>query len=327
MPFTQWLTERLSRAGWNNYSSENSRKKILDSAVARYSDEKYALYEMEQKTLDIIEKFAVAKLTAWDYNKRAIKIYKKVEHKPSSLVYYNHKNLRLTSNDIGHLLTAGSLVSEMHKKNLDKIGTGILSAIVLHGGATTMVADDGGKSILENLIEIPVDSKNMGRLEELAIFNKMMCFPVVLDDKAYAPSALKDLDKEHVIMFKARLDAKSLDLADARGRVGRINDTLEYVYHRFTVLRQEEVKVVEQLEDVLEEKTSYNEFTSKEKVLFGYSLALLWALRKLAKMDIINSNGNISVLNYTRIRDVMAQCQDLIPEEELRKEEAKMKKY
>lgn len=327
MPFTQWLTERLGRVGWNNYSSENSRKKILDSAIARYSDEKYALYEMEQKTLDIIESFALAKLTAWNYSKRLIKIYKMVEHKPSSLVYYSHKNLRLSSTDIGHLLGTCTLVSEMHNKHLDQIGTGVLSAIVLHGGATTMAGDDGGKSILENLIDIPADFKNMGRLEELAIFNKMMCFPVVLDDKSFAPSALKDLDKEHVIMFKARLDAKSLDLADARGRVGRINDTLEYVYHRFMVLRQEEIKVVEKLEDLLEEKTSYNTFTTSEKTLFGYALALLWALRKLAKTDIINSNGNISVLNYTRIRDVMAQCQDLIPEAELKKEEAKMKKY
>lgn len=327
MPFTKWLTEKLSTVGWNRYSNENSRKKILDSAIARYSDEKYALYELEQKTLDIIEEFALAKLTAWNYNRRLIKIFKTVEHKPASLVYYNHKNLRLSSTDIGHLLTACTLVDEMHAKKIDKIGTGILSAIVLHGGASTMAGEDGGKSILENLIDIPVDSKNMGRLEELAIFNKMMCFPVVLDDKSLSPSALKELDKDHVIMFKARLDAKSLDLADSRGRVNRINETLEYVYHRFTILRQEQIKVVEELEDIIEEKTDYREFTPREKNLFSYALALLFALRKLAKTDIINSNGNISVLNYTRIRDVMARSQDLIPEEELKKEEAKMKKY
>jgi hypothetical protein len=327
MPFTKWLTEKLSAVGWHSYSNENSRRKILDSAVARYKDEKYALYELEQRTLDIIEEFAMSKLDAWNYNRRIIRIFRTVEHKPASVVYYNHKNLRLSSSDIGHLFAACELVDEMHAKNLDKIGPGILSAIVLHGGASTMASDDGGKSILENLVDIPVDSKNMGRLEELAMFNKMMCFPVVLDDKSYSLSALKDLDKEHVIMFKARLDAKSLDLADANGRVKRINETLEYVYHRFTVLRQEQIKVVEQLEDTIEEKTSYTEFTPKEKTLFSYGLALLFAIRKLAKTDIINSNGNISVLNYTRIRDVLAQSQDLIPEEELQKEQAKMKHY
>lgn len=327
MPFTKWLTEKLSAVGWNNYSSENSRKKILDSAIARYSDEKYALYEIEKKTINLIEEFALSKLSAWNYNRRLIRVFKMVEHKPASLVYYSHKNLRLSSTDIGNMLSTCALVDELHAKNLDKIGPGILSAIVLLGGATTMVGEKGEKSILENLVDIPVDSKHMGRLEELAIFNKIMCFPVVLDDKAYSPSVMKDLDKEHVIMFKARLDTKSLELADARGRVGRINDTLEYVYHRFALLRKEEIRVVEQLEDLMEEKTNYNEFTAKEKVLFSYALALLFALRKLAKTDIVNSNGNISVLNYTRIRDVMALSQDLIPEEELKKEEAKMKKY
>jgi len=323
IPLAIWAAAGLGAAGVKLYKSVNSSKNIVDNAVLRYAEERYKFLKKEEELMPVVEELGREKLAAWSYYREMFHIMAKVLNRPGHFTYKSHKNMHLLPHEIQKLKKIALVVEAMHQNNLDKIGTGVLTVVALQGGAAnnygkdSLLEEDEEKTILEEIVASPLNSAEYGELEEMAILNAIMSFPHILGHDAFANEDGEQITKEEALAFKNDIDAKSLVLADAAGKVDRLLDVTKHALHIMKALANRHREQVAKLEEILKVKQDYNLFTSAEKDELSYAIALGINLRELARTDVVLKTGNISVINGSALQICYNRVQDLLPVEDL----------
>ncbi len=323
IPLAVWAAAGLGAAGVKLYKSVNSAKNIVDNAIARYSEERYKFFKKEEDLLPVIEELGHVKLAAWRYYREMFTIMSKIVNRPGHYTYKTHKNMHLLPHEIQKLKKIAVIVETLQENHLDKIGTGVLTVVALQGGAAnnygkdSFLEEDEAKTILEEISDTPMDSAEYGELEELAILNAIMSFPPILGNKAFADKDGEQMSKEEALAFKNDIDAKSLLLADATGKLDRLLDVTQHALHIMQALTKRHREEIEKLMEILAVKQDYTFFTLAEKDELGYAIALGINLRELARTDVVLKTGNISVINGSALQACYNRVQDLLPVEDL----------
>jgi hypothetical protein len=322
IPLAVWAAAGLGAAGIKLYKSVNSSKNIVDNAIARYAEERYKFYKKEEELLPIIEQLGQVKLAAWSFYRQMFYIMAKIINRPGHFTYKSHKNMHLLPHDIQKLKQIARMVEIMHNNKLDKVGTGVLTVVALQGGAANnygkdAMEEDEEQTILEKISVTPMDSAEYGELEELAVLNAIMSFPPILGNNVFANKDGEKMTKEEALAFKNDIDAKSLLLADAAGKVDRLIDICKHTLYIMGCLTKKHKEQLTILEKLIKIKQDYNTFTLEEKDELGYGIALGINLRELARTDIVLKTGNISVINGSGLQGCYNRVQDLLPLEDL----------
>lgn len=322
IPLAFWAAAGLGAAGLKLYKSVTSSKNMVENTVNRYAEERYKFYKKQEELLPVIEKLGQVKLSAWSGYGRMFHIVEQIENRPGHYTFKSHKNLHLMPYDIKKLKKIVDVVATMHKNNLDRVGTGVLTVVALQGGAANnysrdALEEDDVKTILEEISVTPMNSEEYGELEELAVLNAIMSFPHVLGEDAFKDKLETEMSKEEALDFKSEIDAKSLLLADATGKVERLLDVVKHALTVVTTLRDTQWQQLDYLESVLKKKTDYHFFTLEEKDHLNYGITLGMNLRELARTDIVIKNGNVSVINGAGLQVCYDRLHDLLPIENL----------
>lgn len=323
LPLAIWAAAGLGAAGLGLYKNMTNVKAIVKETINRYTEERYKFYKAEEKLLPLIAELGLLKLTLWQSYGRMFVVLDKVENKPGHFSFRNHLDIHMLPSQEKRLKRVVLAVAAVHKNKLDKIGTGLLTAIALHGGAVNSyqesidgLADSEVPSILEKVSASPMDSEEYGELEELAVLKALMNLPAVLGDEAFEEVLTEKITKEEAINFKHRMDNRSLALADGAGKIQRLHDILLSVIRIMKELNKQYLEQIIYMEKLLKVQTDYQSFTLEEKDNFNFGIVLGHALRQLAKTDLVLKNGDISVINNGEIKAVYDDIHDLLPAEE-----------
>ena len=322
IPLAIWAAAGLGAAGVKLYKNITSPQNIVENTIVRYSEERYKFYKKEEELLPIVEKLGREKLDAWSGYGRMFHILEQIENRPGHYSFKSHKNLHLLPYEVQKLKKIVGIVATMHQNKIDKVGTGVLTVVALQGGAANnysrdALEEDEVRTILEEIAVTPMDSEEYGELEELAVLNAIMSFPPVLGDEAFKDKTGEGMTKEEAMSFKNELDAKSLLLADASGKVDRLLDVCKHALSIISLMKATQWQQLDYLEKTLQRKKDYNFFTLEEKDHLNYGICLGINLRELARTDIVLKTGNLSVINGAGLQSCYDRLHDLLPIENL----------
>ena len=318
IPLAIWMAAGVGAAGVRMYKQMNDPAKIVKDAVARYREEKYKFFKGEEVVMPMIKDLAEIKLTAWKGYGRMYKILKAISNRPSSYAFKGHDGVYMMPNDLEHLVEIGELIQIMKDKNLLKIGTGIYSVVALEGGASAAKGNASlnqgtAKSALEAFVTSPIDSENLGLIEELAVFNAIVCAPQLLEDQDLDSADGSKMTKDDAFAFKENLDLKSLALADASARIKKLSEILILLTTKMQKLKEMHWQQLDKLEAIIEGKTDYSKFTADEKAVLNYGVVFGATMRELARTDVVITNGDITVVNRDRLHMLIENMKDLVP--------------
>lgn len=321
VPLAIWAAAGLGAAGVRLYKNMTNAKTIIQETINRYTEERYKFYKQEAKLMPLIEELGLLKLAIWKSYGRMFAVLDVIENKPGHYSFRNHLDVHMLPANEQKLKKVGIAVEAAHKNKLDKVGTDLLTAIALLGGAINCYRDDIKEedevsTILEQVAASPMDSDEYGELEELAVFKAIMNLPAVLGDEALEGLVTEKTTKEEAVALKNKIDNKSLALADGTGKIQRLHDILARTIRNMKELDKQHLEQIEYMEKLIQVKTDYKEFSMEEKDNLNFGVVLGNALRQVARTDLVLKNGNVSVINNAEIKAVYEEIHDLLPAEE-----------
>jgi hypothetical protein len=323
LPLAVWAAAGLGAAGVSLYKNMTNAKAIVKETINRYTEERYKFYKEEEKLLPLISELGLLKLAVWKSYGRMFTVLDTIENKPGHYSFRNHLDVHMLPANEKRLKKIGITVEELHQNKLDRIGTGLLTAIALHGGAVNSyneIMQNGQKkdvpTILETISANPMDSDEYGELEELAVLKALMNLPAILGDEAFEEIAAEKMTKEEALKFKHKIDNRSLILADGGGKLQRLHDVLVSTIRIMKNLNQQYLERIVYLEKLVKVRNDYKEFSLEEKDNLNFCVVLGHALRQVARTDMVLKNGDVSVINNAEIYAVYDEIHDLLPAEE-----------
>ena len=323
LPLAIWAAAGLGAAGVGLYKNMTNAKAIVKETISRYTEERYKFYKQEEKLMPLISELGLLKLALWKSYGRMFAVLDVIENQPGHYSFRNHMDVHMFPAAVRKLKKIGLAVEAAHQNKLDKIGTGLLTAIALHGGAVNSYNEDRkdlqGKeepTILEKISVVPMDSDEYGELEELAVLKALMNLPAILGDEAFEEVEAEKMTKEEAIKFKHKIDNRSLNLADGSGKLQRLHDVLASTIRIMKTLNKQYLEQVAYMEKLVKVRTDYKEFSLEEKDNLNFGIVLGHALRQVAKTDLVLKNGDVSVINNAEIYAVYDEIHDLLPAEE-----------
>lgn len=320
IPLVVWAAAGVGAAGLKLYLNLNSPEAVVKGATDRYNEERFKYYKRMQKLLPLVEELGRAKLTTWMGYERAFNVLDKVENLPGHFTYKSHKNLHMLPQDLRKLRKVVEVVKRIYSEHLDQEGTGLLTILALQGGAAsdysqTAMEEGESRLIMEQIMEQPLFTTEVGPIDEEQVLTAVMNFPEVLPEGYFKGKHGKKISRSAAARYKQKTDRQSLLLADAEGRAERLQNVVSHVLGYLKPLRAQQLEQIEFLEKLLETKQDYETFTLEEKDRLNCMVAIGFVLRELTRRDIVIKNGSMAVINTAGLREVYAKAQDLMPQE------------
>ncbi|MEG1346361.1 MAG: hypothetical protein RSC78_06480, partial [Acidaminococcaceae bacterium] len=288
-------------------------------------DEKYAFYQAQKKIMPAAFTLGELKIASWVSFDRLATIIAKMDHVPKQMTYFSFENFRLGKPEGETLKEAARVVQAIIDQELVVQGTGICTALCLYGGTLTQKLDkqelnelpgfprcEKGSTILEALVASKFKIKPTGMVAEAAVLNSVLNVPNLIPD--FGVATMGDKDKAEAMKIKDKIDYHSMELADAVGRLRRVQVVIERILIGTQKLQAEYLAQVEKLEELTAKKVDFDKYDDKEKTLFVYTCFLVKTLRTITRTDLLLKRGNFNVLNTIDIRDCVEMIRAVFPE-------------
>ncbi|HIU64928.1 MAG TPA: hypothetical protein IAB06_07850 [Candidatus Avacidaminococcus intestinavium] len=328
VPIAVWIAAGLGAAGIKIYMDRRDVSQIVENSQARYEEEKYNYYQVQQSLMPLLMFNGRLKLEIWESFKRLVMVLEQIENLPRQVKYMTFTPFRVGKPERNALKENAKIVENILARGIAEMGTGILTGLALYGGTLTQKMEqceinkfpgfpecEEGTSILEALSTHKIDIPPAGNVAEAAVLNAILDIPAVVQD--FGVAALDKKDKKAAIALKDNIDQHSIELADVVGKMQRVQLTLERITGYMNKLFKEYKKEIPKLEELVKTKKDYEQYTSEEKTLLVYTAFLVNVLKGITRIDILLKRGNLYVLNTLDIRDCTEVTKKLFPDEEI----------
>ncbi|MEG1726845.1 MAG: hypothetical protein RR321_02890 [Acidaminococcaceae bacterium] len=325
VPMAVWIAAGLGAAGIKIYREMRNVKQIIENAEARYDDEKYAFYQAQKKIMPATIALGKLKVESWVSLGRLATILLKMEHLPRQMTYLSFEHFRMGKPEGEILKEKAQLVQAVINQELAVEGTGIFTALCLYGATMTQKLDkqelnqlpgfprcEQGSTILEALVASKFKIKPAGMVAEAAIINSLLNVPNLITD--FGVTELDEKDKTKAMEIKDKIDYRSMELADAVGRIRRVHAVIERLVTGLQKLQTEYLVQIANLEALTANKVDFEKYDAKEQTLFVYTCFLVKTLRSVTRTDLLLKRGSFNVLNTIDIRNSIELIRAVFPE-------------